>query len=85
MALIDFGFKPLEINLAIPYTAQLAVYSVVLHALKEWCYTQQDSSKWREFAPVINKIKVFTVNSIQGGQVELLVYNTTVTNPLKFV
>ena len=53
--------------------------------LKEWCYAQQDGSKWREFAPVVNKIKVFTINSIQGGQVELLVYNITVIDLLKFV
>ena len=31
--------------------------------LKEWYYTQQDSSKWREFVLVVNKIKVFTVNN----------------------
>ena len=85
MALINFKFKPLEVSLAVPYIAQLAVYSAALHVLKEWYYAQQDSSKWREFAPVVNKIKVFTVDGIQGGQIELLVYNTTVANPLKFV
>jgi len=67
IALIDFGFKPLEVGLAILYIAQLAVYSTALHTLKEWCYAQQDSSKWREFTPVVSKIKVFTINSIQGG------------------
>ena len=45
MALIDFGFKPLEISFAVLYTAQLAIYSAALYTLKEWCYTQQDSSK----------------------------------------
>ena len=64
IALIDFKFKLLEVGLAVPYTAQLAVYFAALYALKEWYYAQQDSSKWREFAPVINKIKVFTINSI---------------------
>ena len=67
MALIDFGFKPLEVGLAILYIAQLAIYSAVLHVLKEWYYAQQNGSKWREFAPVVNKIKVFTVDGIQGG------------------
>jgi len=64
MALIDFGFKLLKIGFAILYTAQLAIYSTALHALKEWCYTQQDGSKWWEFALVVSKIKVFTINSI---------------------
>jgi cellular nucleic acid-binding protein len=85
MALIDFGFKPSDVGLAVPYTAQLAVYSAALHALKEWCYAQQDGSKWREFAPVVSEIKIFTVDGIQGGQVEFLVYDTTVAGPLKFV
>ena len=67
MVLIDFGFKPLEIGFTILYTAQLAVYSIVLHMLKKWCYTQQNGSKWREFALVVSKIKVFIVNGIQSG------------------
>ena len=85
IALIDFKFKPLEVGLAVPCTAQLAIYFAALHVLKEWCYAQQDSSKWREFAPVVSKIKVFTADGIQGSQIELLVYNIIVTNPLKFV
>ena len=67
MELIDFGFKPSEIGLAIPYTAQFAVYSAALYALKKWCYAQQNGSKWREFMPVVSKIRVFTVDSIQSG------------------
>ena len=64
MALIDFGFKPLEIGFAILYTAQLAIYSAALHALKKWCYAQQNGSKWWEFVSVVSKIKVFTINGI---------------------
>jgi hypothetical protein len=67
MALIDFGFKPLEVSLTIPYTAQLAIYSTALHIFKKWCYAQQDSSKWWEFTPVVSEIKIFTIDSIQGG------------------
>ena len=85
MALIDFRFKLLEVSFTILYTAQLAIYSVALYTLKEQCYAQQDGSKQREFALVVSEIKVFTINSIQGGQVELLVYNITVASPLKFV
>jgi len=64
IVLIDFGFKLLEVSLAVLYIAQLAIYSAALYALKEWCYTQQDGSKWREFVLVVSKIKVFTVNGI---------------------
>ena len=64
IVLIDFGFKPLEISFAVLYTAQLTIYFAALHMLKEWYYAQQDGSKWREFALVINKIKVFTINGI---------------------
>jgi hypothetical protein len=31
--LIEYGFEPSEIRLAIPYTAQLSVYTVALHGL----------------------------------------------------
>ena len=67
IVLIDFGFKLLEIGFAVLYIAQLAVYFTALHVFKKWCYTQQNGSKWREFAPVVNKIKVFTIDGIQGG------------------
>ena len=64
MVLIDFGFKLLEVSLTVLYIAQLAVYFIVLYVLKEWYYTQQNGSKWREFVLVVSKIKVFTVDSI---------------------
>ena len=64
ITLINFKFKPLEVSFAILYIAQLAIYFIVLHVLKEWYYTQQNSSKWREFALVVSKIKVFTVDGI---------------------
>ena len=64
MVLIDFGFKLSEVGLTVLYIAQLAVYSAALYVLKEWYYAQQDGSKWREFALVVSKIKVFTVDGI---------------------
>jgi hypothetical protein len=85
MMLLDYGFEASHIGLAAPYTAQVTVYSATLHAFQAWCFDQAPHTKWRQIAPIVGEVQVFTVDGIQGGEVEIAIYDTTVAGSLKFV
>lgn len=82
LALLDEGIEPRNIRVSTPYTAQLGVYRAAIHALAAYC---RKTNHLKPIADQVPEVQLFTINSIQRSEVDILIFNTTVTGKLKFV
>jgi hypothetical protein len=78
------GVPASRIGVAVPYTAQLYICKNLRNGMEKWC-REHSNGRVRSLAPSIQNLNVFTVDSIQGGQLDYIIFDTTVTDALKFL
>jgi len=84
LRLLEYGIPAQDLGLAVPYTAQLNLYSTARHAMENYCRTGPEH-KHRKYANAVRDLNIFTVDSIQGGQVQYLILDTVVAGSLQFM
>ena len=83
--LIKASFTRLQVAIIAPYTAQVASYRHAMFRFIEWCLKQPNTSEWFGISHHLYKVEIFTVDKMQGGEQECIVYYTTNLGDLGFI
>lgn len=84
---LSTGFNGDDIGIGVPYTAQMNLYiagrQAYMECLREW--EERQPGKGARLRDELGKVTIFSVDGIQGAQMNLVFFDTTIAGKMGFV